>query len=313
MIFKGQHQTDKEILNYISNHIDKDIERLLNAESLPMDGREVPEFDKFGVYENLAQKMNRSGRPSVGTICKWACAIALVLLNIGYLAYQHVDLSEPVYKEVCALRGERLVVLLEDGTRVWLNADSKLVYPERFTKDKREVSLVGEAYFEVKKDASKPFMVQADEMNIRVTGTRFNVSVYPTDSTVTTTLDEGGIVISYPYAEKMGSYHMIPGQTAIYEKGSNICKVMTNAYYKEASDWKDNKLIFRNAPLGEVLTTLSRQFDVSFDVRSKEINKFTYNFTCKLNNLSGIFEMMSAITPIKFNEISENVYAVKEK
>ena len=114
-------------------------------------------------------------------------------------------------------------------------------------------------------------------------------------------------------AEKMGSYHMIPGQTAIYEKGSNICKVMTNAYYKEASDWKDNKLIFRNAPLGEVLTTLSRQFDVSFDVRSKEINKFTYNFTCKLNNLSGIFEMMSAITPIKFNEISENVYAVKEK
>ena len=166
---------------------------------------------------------------------------------------------------------------------------------------------------EVKKDAEKPFMVQADEMNIRVTGTRFNVSVYPTDSAVTTTLDEGGIVISYPYAEKMGSYHMTPGQTAVYEKGRNICKVMNNAYYKEASDWKDNKLIFRNAPLGEVLTTLSRQFDISFDVRSEEISKFTYNFTCKLNNLSGIFEMMSAITPIKFNEISENVYAVKEK
>ena len=281
MLLKRRNQTDKEILNYISDHMDKDIERLLNADSLPMGGRDVPDFDKFGVYESLAQRMSRQERPRIGTICKWACAIALVLLNIGYLVYQHVD--------------------------------SKLVYPERFTKDKREVSLVGEAYFEVKKDTEKPFMVQADEMNIRVTGTRFNVSVYPTDSAVTTTLDEGGIVISYPYAEKMGSYHMTPGQTAVYEKGRNICKVMNNAYYKEASDWKNNKLVFRNAPMDEVLTTLSRQFDVSFDVRSEEISKFTYNFTCKLNNLSGIFEMMSAITPIKFNEISENVYAVKEK
>ena len=286
MHFRKRHQTDSEILKYISGHIDKDINRLLNAESLPM-----------GVW----------------TVCKWACAIALVLLNVGYLAYQNIDLSKPVYKEVCSLKGERLVVLLEDGTRVWLNADSKLVYPEQFAKDKREVSLVGEAYFEVKKDISKPFMVQADEMNIRVTGTSFNVSGYPTDSVVTTTLDEGGIVISYPYAEKSGTYQMAPGQTAIYEKGSRLCKVMKNEYYKDASVWKENKLIFRNAPLEEVLTTLSRQFDVSFDIRSEKIAAFTYNFTCKLNNLSGIFEMMSAITPIKFNEISENVYAVKEK
>ena len=102
-------------------------------------------------------------------------------------------------------------------------------------------------------------------------------------------------------------------QTAVYEKGSKVCKVMRNEYYQEASDWKDNKLVFRNAPLNEVLTTLSRQFDITFDVRDKQINTFTYNFTCKLNNLSGILEMMSAITPIKINEISENVYAVKEK
>lgn len=308
-----RHQTDKEILDYISGHIDKDIDRLMKAEPLPMGGREVPDFDKFGVYETLSDQIRRDGRRSIGTICKWACAIALVLLNVGYLAYQSFDFSEPVYKEVCALRGERLVVLLEDGTKVWLNADSKLVYPEKFAKKKREVMLVGEAYFEVKKDTEKPFMVQADEMNIRVTGTRFNVSGYPTDSAVTTTLDEGGIVISYPYAERMGSYEMAPGQTAVYEKGSKVCKVMQNEYHQEASDWKNNKLIFRNAPLGEVLTTLSRQFDVTFDIRGEKINTFTYNFTCKLNDLSGILEMMSAITPIKFKEISENVYAVKEK
>ena len=201
MHFRKRHQTDSEILKYISGHIDKDINRLLNAESLPMGGCDVPDFDKFGVYESLAQRIGRSERRNVWTVCKWACAIALVLLNVGYLAYQNIDLSKPVYKEVCSLKGERLVVLLEDGTRVWLNADSKLVYPEQFAKDKREVSLVGEAYFEVKKDISKPFMVQADEMNIRVTGTSFNVSGYPTDSVVTTTLDEGGIVISYPTIE----------------------------------------------------------------------------------------------------------------
>lgn len=286
MHFRKRHQTDSEILKYVSGHIDKDINRLLNAESLPMGGCDVPDFDKFGVYESLAQRIGRSERRNVWTVCKWACAIALVLLNVGYLAYQNIDLSKPVYKEVCSLKGERLVVLLEDGTRVWLNADSKLVYPEQFAKDKREVSLVGEAYFEVKKDISKPFMVQADEMNIRVTGTSFNVSGYPTDSVVTTTLDEGGIVISYPYAEKSGTYQMAPGQTAIYEKGSRLCKVMKNEYYKDASVWKENKLIFRNAPLEEVLTTLSRQFDVSFDIRSEKIAAFTYNFTCKLKRSS---------------------------
>mgnify|MGYP005805441393 FL=1 len=111
-----RHQTDSEILNYISDHIDKDIERLMNAESLPMGGREVPDFDKFGVYENLSEGIRRSERRSIGTICKWACAIALVLLNVGYLAYQSFDFSKPEYKEICALRGERLVVLLEDGS-----------------------------------------------------------------------------------------------------------------------------------------------------------------------------------------------------
>ena len=98
MHFRKRHQTDSEILKYISGHIDKDINRLLNAESLPMGGCDVPDFDKFGVYESLAQRIGRSERRNVWTVCKWACAIALVLLNVGYLAYQNIDLSKPVYK-----------------------------------------------------------------------------------------------------------------------------------------------------------------------------------------------------------------------
>ena len=189
-----RHQTDSEILNYVSDHIDKDIERLMNAESLPMGGREVPDFDKFGVYENLSEGIRRSERRSIGTICKWACAIALVLLNVGYLAYQSFDFSKPEYKEICALRGERLVVLLEDGTRVWLNADSKLVYPEKFARNKREVTLVGEAYFKVKSNPSRRFDVQtAEGVTVSAYGTEFNVQAYDDDTCVVATLADGNI------------------------------------------------------------------------------------------------------------------------
>ena len=104
---------------------------------------------------------------------------------------------------------------------------------------------------------------------------------------------------------------MRPGQTAVYEKGSSLCKIRANEYYKDASGWKENRLVFRNTPLEEVLAVLSRQFDVNFDIRGTKITTFTYNFVCKANDLGNILETMASITPIKFNKISEDIYEVR--
>lgn len=306
----NNQQTDPEIIHYIAEHMDSDIDRLLENKPLSMGNRELPVFDEYRVYQNILTAMDQKKERSVLSLLKWACVIALFLFNVSYFAYQFSKSETPVYREICASKGERLVVLLGDGSRVWLNADSKLVYPEQFAGDEREVSLIGEAYFDVKTNPAHPFTVRAGEMNIKVTGTRFNVCAYPSNNKIITTLDEGKISIGH-YGGHAKMYEMMPKQTAVYERGSHLCKISNNEFYKDASGWKENRLTFRNAPLSEVLEVLSRQFDVSFDVREKKITAFTYNFLCKGNDLGNILETMESITPVKFKEIEEGVYIVK--
>lgn len=303
-------KTDSEIIKYIEQHMEDDIHKLLKNEELSLGGRSIPEFNEFGVYEKIIGKIETEKKRNLFSTAKWACAIALVLFNIGYFTYNYIADHSTVYHEVCTARGERIIVLLPDGTKVWLNADSRLVYPERFIDNERKVALEGEAYFEVIKNSDNPFLVQADEMKIRVTGTSFNVSAYPADKNIVTTLDEGKVFIGH-YAKRSSQYEMSPGQTAVYEKGSSKCKILTDEYYKDASGWKENRLSFRNTPLDDVLTELSRQFDVTFEIRENKISSFTYNFVCKGNDLGYILKMMSSITPIQFKEISEGKYIVK--
>lgn len=302
--------TDSEIIKYIAEHIDNDIDCLLDDKPLDMADREVPEFDEYKVYQNILAAVEKKEKRKVVPILKWACVVALLIFNASYFTYQYVKEETPVYHEIYASKGEKLVVLLGDGSRVWLNADSKLIYPEHFTGGERRVSLIGEAYFEVKKNPEKPFMVTAGEMRVRVTGTCFNVCAYPADNHIITTLDEGKISIGHCVSNSV-MYEMVPGQTAQYEKGSHICKISTNEYYKDASGWKENRLVFRNTSLEDVLKVLTRQFDITFEIQEAKISSFTYNFVCKGNDLSNILEMMESITPIKFKKISEGNYTVK--
>lgn len=308
-INKGKN-TDPEIINYITGHIDNDVERLLKDKPLEMGGRKVPEFDEYKIYQNLIVAINKKAERKVISVLKWACMVALLIFNASYFTYEYIKDETPVYREIYASKGERLVILLGDGSRVWLNADSKLIYPEHFIGHERKVSLIGEAYFEVKKNPENPFMVTAGEMKVRVTGTSFNVCAYPSDKEIVTTLDEGKISIGH-CSEKSPLHAMEPGQTAVYEKGSRICRINRNENYKDASGWKENRLVFRNTSIQEVLKILARQFDVTFEIKNTRIASFTYNFICKGNDLRNILEMMESITPVKFEEITEGVYTVK--
>ena len=110
-----------------------------------------------------------------------------------------------------------------DGSRVWLNADSKLTYPEQFAKYNRNVTLEGEAYFEIAENKKSP-SVLAENVKIQVTGTCFNVKAYASDKVIKTTLDEGSINIGHVQS-RIPMQQMLPGQTAVYEKRSNVIKI----------------------------------------------------------------------------------------
>ena len=278
---KKHTNQDFEVVDGIGKYMDDDIQRIIEGKQLELGDRELPPFDEYRIYKNIQEAV-----------------------------YQSRCEANLVYREVCAVRGEKLLVLLPDGSRVWLNADSKLTYPEQFAKYNRNVTLEGEAYFEIAENKKSPFQVLAENVKIQVTGTCFNVKAYASDKVIKTTLDEGSINIGHVQSRRP-MQQMLPGQTAVYEKRSNVIKIKTDRYHDDASSWKSNRLIFRNASLKEVLTTLSRHFDIEITVKNEKIASFTYDFVCKGNDLNYVLEVMQSITPVSFKKISEYTYTVE--
>ncbi|MDD2960663.1 MAG: FecR domain-containing protein [Muribaculaceae bacterium] len=303
----------EEIIDNISSLIDKDIDILVSGHKMDMSGLKVPEFDQYGVYERIMADIETQRTTRLRKIYFRVASIAAAIAIIvgAYFATSIFVVDEaPIYSEIYAPKGEKLVILMTDGSRVWLNADSKLEYPEDFTTASRNVRLTGEAYFEVAKDEERPFTVTADDVNIRVLGTAFNVSAYPTDSEIITTLCTGKISIG---DFKKKNYIMAPGETAVYNRQTSEYTIVKDDFYSEAPQWRDNYMAFRNATLANVLENLSRRYDIDFVVKDKIVNTYTYNLMCNVNDLRSILDMISNITPVGFEKVCEGEYAVVSK
>lgn len=157
-------------------------------------------------------------------------------------------------------RGTVYQIKLSDGTQVWMNADSRLHFPSRFTGTTREVRLEGEAYFRVAKDKSRPFIIRAHGVTTEVLGTEFNLRAYPgTEAHVT--LVEGSVRIGMPALGR--EVTLRPGQDIAYaDSGFTITEVDT----RYCALWKDGRLYFDNAPLKEILHELGRYYNLTVEM-----------------------------------------------
>ena len=166
-------------------------------------------------------------------------------------------------------------VILSDGTKVWLNSKSSLKYPVKFSGNTRDVTLEGEAYFEVSKNPHSPFTVKTKSGNVTVLGTHFNVSAYQEDKKFETTLAEGKVKISQiSKSEKNESVILKPGQQAsVRNETIKVAEVDPYGY----SAWKDGKFYFENENLKNILDKMERwyNFNVRFEQKSLEQIKFT--------------------------------------
>jgi hypothetical protein len=184
-------------------------------------------------------------------------------------------------------------VTLSDGTKVWINSDSKISYPVSFTGDKREVTLSGEAYFEVAHDKDHPFIINCNGNSVTVTGTEFNVESYDYTRTITT-LVKGGVILSC----SSGSVNLTPGMQGII---ANNEISISNVNAKQYSSWKDGFFEFDNMTLGEMLTKLSRWYDVEFEFTNRELADLTFTATFpKEENLSFIVKLIERISSARF-------------
>ena len=167
-------------------------------------------------------------------------------------------------------RGNRARITLPDGTKVWVNADSRLVYPAAFTGTSREVEIDGEAYFEVAADVSRPFKVRTGGMDVEVLGTGFNVNTY--SKTIYTTLVSGKVKASAGGA----GYILQPGQQAAYNR-ANATLERRPADVRPVTAWKDDLIIAEDASLADIVNVLEREYDyhIEFEDESLRERSFT--------------------------------------
>ena len=188
-------------------------------------------------------------------------------------------------------RGGQYQLILSDGTLVYLNADSKLQYSVRF--DERVVTLVGEGYFEVAKDAQRPFIVVSQGQKVIVIGTHFNVSCYP-EEPIRTTLAEGKIEISQPANSQKAT--LKPGdQSIVSSNGIKVHQVNP----EDAIGWKNGLFVFNRTPLKEVMKQIGRWYDVEVNFNDLPNEPFEGEIL-RNNTLSQVLKVIERTNDIKF-------------
>lgn len=171
------------------------------------------------------------------------------------------------YNILATPRGGEFKVTLEDGTVVWLNAQSQLCYPDSFAGNERRVRLVGEGYFHVAKNDKKPFFVETAGQVVRVYGTEFNINSYREDKVVCTTLVNGKISL-FPANGSQAELILTPGHQAIFSKSdasTSIRSVDTDVM----TSWRRGMFVFEDQTLEQIMQTLSRWYNFTFEFKSR--------------------------------------------
>ncbi|MGX5856958.1 FecR family protein [Dyadobacter jiangsuensis] len=168
--------------------------------------------------------------------------------------------------------GKRSVLTLADGTRIWLNSGSKLVYPSHFDKGLREVYLEGQAYFSVTHAEDAPFYVHTKDMEVKVLGTEFDVSAYDDDPYTATVLTKGSVELTTQRQTLFGSKktQITPGTRAVFDQDQAVLQTQ-QVDVQQYISWKDGYLALNVAPLSEIIKKLSRYYRVDIELKQPKL------------------------------------------
>ena len=198
------------------------------------------------------------------------------------------------YNTITVPRGGEYSLVLSDGTRVWLNAETELTYPTVFGKGERKLMLKGEACFEVVTDTARPFIVESFYNRVEVLGTRFNVSAYTGKSAVKTTLLRGKVKVS----NRKGQLVLSPGEQAVcLEEEIEKCEVDARA----VAAWVDGTFEFENMSLGEITDQLGRWYDVDFVFADQQLKAITFTGAAtRYRELDFVLRMLEELARVRF-------------
>ncbi|WP_417885551.1 FecR family protein [Zunongwangia sp.] len=217
----------------------------------------------------------------------------------GELDFTTSSRTSTTYNTIKVPPGKHLSLLLADGSRVYLNSESTLRFPENFPNTgNREVYLTGEGFFDISKDTEHPFLVNTEKLQVEVLGTRFNVNAYKGSKKITTTLAEGSVKL------KQGKQQttLVPGEAGTWSKAKQS---ITVAKVKVANNtaWVENRLLFIDEPFESIIEKIERSYGVKIINNNPALKKIHFNGDFDLNTES-VKDVLDAFTTIDFFEYS---------
>lgn len=274
------------------------------------------EFNSDEVYNRITAQIDGSGKNK--TFKKQWLVAASLFAGLCFSAYIYrnniLDYVSPIAnKQIAAANGKIINVTLVDGTKVWLNGGSKLIYPEKFRGDKREITLVGEAFLDVAHNAERSFIVHTGAIRTQVLGTSFNVKAYPEDHFVKVDVLSGkvGVIGAANNAKRSQTIFLTPAQEVVFNRDNNqaVKKEMVDVQVLTA--WKNGDLVFKNMPLPEVLNTIEHRFNVKVNA---DINLVKCSISANFTNVSLVNIMKIISKLVKGKAIQEGSgYRLKGK
>lgn len=258
--------------------------------------RWIPAFEQF--KNSIGYHQINARRTAFNNIFQWTQRVAAILfipllLLGGYLLFSR---SQPVaWEELFVPYGETRQLVLSDGTKIWLNGGSKLIYPDRFTGLSRQVFVTGEMFADVAKNPDQPFVLSLGFGQVKVLGTRFNVKSYGEDDDLEVTLFEGSVAFSTNHSPIFGETVMLkPGEMLRYNKQNQKREVVGHNQDESATWFEGNNFYFIDKPLESICKDLTRRFCRAFVFEDSDVAALRYYAVFQNNeSLEEILEVLN--------------------
>jgi len=275
---------------------------------------ELAKYDKDAAFATFQQRVRDSQRQPKAIVSRihWLryAAVVVALAAVGYFSFKGGQSNmESAMGDIVleAPQGSRSQMTLPDGTKVWLNAGSRISYSQGYSLVNRLVELVGEGYFEVAHNERLPFSVVSDNVQVKVLGTKFNFRDYPTDAEATVSLAEGSVAMNSK--KDAGQERLLkPGQRATVDKRTGQINV-EEYEVANSSQWTSGKLIFDGEPLQEIVKTLERSYNVKITIADSELLKLHFygDFLRQEQTLSEVLDALTATGKIRYKRNHQNI------
>lgn len=292
--------------------------RFKNLWALTQQGNDMPEAKIMEALSNIRKKNNRMDQSLwYFNFLKYAAIVIIALLG-GYFI-STVDFNNGIaMNEVSVPKGNRTSVTLPDGTKVWLNNGTKLIYPVEFKGKNREVKLEGEGYFEVSHDKAHPFIVKIGDNRIKVLGTKFAVTAYPNDKFIRTDLISGQIQFDIQDRNQMDKFHsylMKPSQSLVFDKSSGKISEskISDSFYNY---WINGVYQFKDETFEELAKKIERIYNVDVTFEEESLKKRLFSGTLSVDdNIYTLMEVFERATgePFTYTHEANHIYIELKK